>query len=71
MTREYVKRVIGSTDVYSRKYLDRQLDRLDRLRVHDKERIKQLEKYIFELQAWKSNLQHIGAAVPEVHSKTK
>ncbi len=34
---------IGSTDVYSRKHIDRQLDRLDRLRVHDKDRIKQLE----------------------------
>ncbi len=31
--RNYTKGVIGSTDVYGRKHIDRQLDRLDRL--HD------------------------------------
>ncbi len=35
--RNYPHRVIGSTDVYSRKHLDRQYDRLDRLHdVHSK-----------------------------------
>ena len=35
---------IGSTDVYSRKHIDRELDRLDRLRVHDKARVKAVEE---------------------------
>ncbi len=38
--------MIGSTDVYSRKHIDRALDRLDRLRVHDKQRIRDLEALV-------------------------
>ncbi len=41
---------IGSTDVYSRKHIDRQLDRLDRLRVHDKDRIKAIEEAFKDLK---------------------
>ncbi len=44
-------RVIGSTDVYSRKHIDRQHDRLDRLRVHDKERIRAIEARLRALEA--------------------
>ncbi len=43
-------RVIGSTDVYSRKYLDRALDRLDRLRVYDKNRLKMTEIAVGDLR---------------------
>ncbi len=70
MTR-YEKRVIGSTDVYSRKHLDRELDRLDRLRVHDKERIKILEIEVQALLAWKSKIQHVARAVPELDVKVR
>ncbi len=59
-------RVIGSTDVYSRRHIDRELDRLDRLRVHDKAKIKELQRQLADLLAWKANLQRVGRALPEV-----
>ncbi len=66
---KYERRVIGSTDVYSRKHIDRALDRLDRLRVHDKQRIKQLEIALGDLVTWKANLQRVGAALPDLQGK--
>ncbi len=44
-----IRPVLGSSDVYSRKHIDRQLDRLDRLRVHDKQRIRLLEEQVGSL----------------------
>lgn len=41
--RPYNRTPIGSTDVYSRKHIDKQFDRLERLRSYDKERIRELE----------------------------
>lgn len=48
------KAPIGSTDVYSRKHIDKQFDRLERLRSYDKERIRALEadlKLVYEFLA--------------------
>lgn len=42
-------RVIGSTDVYSRKHLDRQLDRLDRLHAANKQKIADLKQQLASL----------------------
>ncbi len=42
-------KVIGSTDVYSRKYIDREFDRLERLRVHDKQQLRALKTQMASL----------------------
>ncbi len=68
---KYERRVIGSTDVYSRKHIDRQFDRLDRLRSRDKERIRELEQQVAALIAWKTNLQRVGAAIPDVNVRIR
>ncbi len=46
---KYQNRVIGSTDVYSRKHIDRNIDRLERLYFAHKSRIRELEIQISEL----------------------
>ncbi len=52
MTKNYDKyRVIGSSDVYSRKHIDRQNDRLERLYHAHKGRIRELEDLIATLAA--------------------
>ncbi len=43
---KYTPRVIGSTDVYSRKHIDRQFDRLEKLRLLDKQRLRDLEALV-------------------------
>lgn len=43
-------RVIGSTDVYSRKYIDRQFDRLDRLHSANKDKITALKTQLASLR---------------------
>ncbi len=48
---KYTSRVIGSTDVYSRKHIDKQFDRLERLRGYDKESIRDLRKRVQELES--------------------
>ncbi len=49
-------RVIGSTDVYSRKHIDRQLDRLDRLHDLHSQKIRDLRILV---------IRHIAAAEGE------
>lgn len=44
------QRVIGSTDVYSRRHIDRNFDRLERLYQHEKERRKALEDRVVKLE---------------------
>ncbi len=43
-------KVIGSTDVYSRKHIDREFDRLERLRVHDKQSLRELRADVASLK---------------------
>ncbi len=44
-------RVIGSTDVYSRKHIDRQLDRLDRLHDLHTKKLHELRVALRHLEA--------------------
>ncbi len=48
--RKGVPRVIGSTDVYSKKHIDRALDRLDRLHDLHSEKIRDLRRALARLQ---------------------
>ncbi len=47
---KYSKRVIGSTDVYPRKHIDRQVDRLERLHGYNKTKIADLKARIAALE---------------------
>ncbi len=50
MTSKYDRRVIGSTDVYSRKHIDNQHDRLDRLHDLHSKKLSDLKIRIVRLE---------------------
>ncbi len=59
MTRQDQRRVLGSTDVYSRKAIDNQYDRLHRRIDLYGEKISRLREQLLEIQ---TALQHVLAA---------
>ncbi len=63
---KYPTRVIGSTDVYSRKHIDRQIDRLERLYHAHKDRLRDLEHELAELR---SIQQRVVIAVQSAHDR--
>ncbi len=58
--------MIGSTDVYSRKHIDREHDRLERLYFAHKDRIRDLEHDLAELR---SIQQRVVIAVQSAHDR--